>query len=110
MHAGSREAQPILLLGGAARTPCTASAFRKRQLCCPQAQAFISRRPLFLPPLVPILAHELRLELEMWVVMHEVLRTTARAKLMFDHLVAGLARYVSISVAPAGHDRRSAGQ
>lgn len=46
----------------------------------------------------------------MWVVMHEVLRTTARAKLMFDHLVAGLARYVSISVAPAGHDRRSAGQ
>ena len=62
------------------------------------------------PPLAPVLAHELRLELEMWVVMHEVLRTTARAKLMFDHLVAGLARYVSISVPPPGHDRQSAGQ
>ena len=37
------------------------------------------------------------MELEIWVVMHEVLRTTARAKLMFDQLVAGLAQYVSKS-------------
>ncbi|HTV52647.1 MAG TPA: LysR family transcriptional regulator, partial [Steroidobacteraceae bacterium] len=33
------------------------------------------------PPLVSILPRELRFELEMWVVMHEVLRTTARVKL-----------------------------
>ncbi|MGH8170694.1 MAG: LysR substrate-binding domain-containing protein, partial [Steroidobacteraceae bacterium] len=50
------------------------------------------------PPLVSILPRQVRLELEMWVVMHEVLRTTARAKLMFDHLAAGLARYVATSV------------
>lgn len=62
------------------------------------------------PPLVPLLPRELRLELEMWVVMHEVLRTTARAKLMFDHLVAGLTRYAATSVPPRGHDRRAASQ
>lgn len=49
------------------------------------------------PPLVSILPRELRLELEIWVVMHEVLRTTARVKLLFDHLVAGLTNYVSMS-------------
>jgi DNA-binding transcriptional LysR family regulator len=49
------------------------------------------------PPLVSILPRELRLELEIWVVMHEVLRTTPRVKLMFDHLVAGLTQYVSIA-------------
>jgi DNA-binding transcriptional LysR family regulator len=49
------------------------------------------------PPLVSILPQELHLELEIWVVMHEVLRTTARMKLLFDHLVAGLTRYVSTS-------------
>jgi len=54
------------------------------------------------PPLVSILPQALRLELEIWVVMHEVLRTTARVKLMFDHLVAGLTRYASRSSAP--HD------
>lgn len=52
------------------------------------------------PPLVSILPRELRLELEMWVVMHEVLRTTARVKLMFDHLVTGLTQYVSTSGGP----------
>jgi DNA-binding transcriptional LysR family regulator len=62
------------------------------------------------PPLVPILAREVRFELEMWVVMHEASRTTARARLMFDHLVAGLTRYASTSAPPPGHDGRSAGQ
>lgn len=52
------------------------------------------------PPLVSVLPRELRLELEIWVVMHEVLRTTARVKLMFDQLVAGLAQYVLKSVPP----------
>jgi DNA-binding transcriptional LysR family regulator len=54
------------------------------------------------PPLVSILPDALRLELEMWVVMHEVLRTTARVKLMFDHLVAGLTQYLSRSSPGAG--------
>lgn len=49
------------------------------------------------PPLISVLPQELRLELEIWVVMHEVLRTTARVKLMFDHLTAGLTRYVATS-------------
>jgi DNA-binding transcriptional LysR family regulator len=62
------------------------------------------------PPLVSILPQELRLELEIWVVMHEVLRTTARVKLMFDHLVAGLTKYAATSVPPHAHDRHSAGK
>jgi len=41
------------------------------------------------------------------VVMHEVLRTTARVKLMFDHLVAGLTQYAATSVAPHDRDRRA---
>ena len=60
------------------------------------------------PPLVPILPGELRLEMEMWVVMHEVLRTTTRVKLMFDHLIAGLTRYAATSVPPDNDDRRPA--
>ena len=60
------------------------------------------------PPLVAILPGALRFELEMWVVMHEVLRTTTRVKLMFDHLVAGLTRYAAMSVPPDGHDQRAA--
>jgi DNA-binding transcriptional LysR family regulator len=59
------------------------------------------------PPLVSILPREVRFELEMWVVMHEVLRTTARVRLMFDHLVAGLGRYVATSVPMHDHSRRS---
>jgi hypothetical protein len=52
------------------------------------------------PPLVSILPQALRLELEMWLVMHGVLRTTARVRLMFDHLIAGLTQYLSRSVPP----------
>lgn len=60
------------------------------------------------PPLVSILPRELRLDLEIWVVMHEVLRTTPRVKLMYDHLVAGLTQYVSTST-PSRADERHAG-
>lgn len=60
------------------------------------------------PPLVSILPRELRLDLEIWVVMHEVLRTTPRVKLMYDHLVAGLTQYVSTSI-PSRADERHAG-
>jgi DNA-binding transcriptional LysR family regulator len=45
------------------------------------------------PPLVAILPAEFRVELPIWVVMHEGLRTTIRMRLMFDHLVARLADY-----------------
>lgn len=57
------------------------------------------------PPLVAILPREVRLELEVWVVMHEVLRSTTRVRLIFDHLVAGLARYVAGCV--PGHGQGS---
>lgn len=52
------------------------------------------------PPLVSILPREMRLELDIWAVMHESSRSSLRIKLLFDHLVAGLARYVSTSVPP----------
>ena len=61
------------------------------------------------PPLVAILPRQIRMELEMWVVMHEVLRKTARVKLMFDHLVARLTQYVATSVPPAADAQLAAG-
>jgi DNA-binding transcriptional LysR family regulator len=47
--------------------------------------------------LVPVLPADLSVDLEMWVVMHEGLKTTARMRRMFDHLVAGLAAYARTS-------------
>ena len=47
------------------------------------------------PNLVPLLADQFRFELEVWVVMHEDLKTDRRMRLMFDHLVAGLKGYVA---------------
>jgi DNA-binding transcriptional LysR family regulator len=46
------------------------------------------------PALVPILADQLRVRLELWVVMHENLKKEQKVKLMFDHLVERLAKYV----------------
>lgn len=59
------------------------------------------------PPLVSILPRELRLDLEIWVVMHEVSRTNPRVKLLFDHLVAGLTQYIATSGIPRSDDRRA---
>ena len=53
------------------------------------------------PALVAILPQVVRFELEVWVVMHEALRKTARIKLMFDHLVAEMGAYVARSQEPA---------
>ncbi|HYM03035.1 MAG TPA: LysR family transcriptional regulator [Stellaceae bacterium] len=50
--------------------------------------------------LVPILHGVLRFELEMWLAMHEDLRTSRRVRLLFDHLAAGLAAYAQLR-APA---------
>jgi DNA-binding transcriptional LysR family regulator len=55
------------------------------------AQAPIARRD---PQLVPVLEDYFRYEMEVWVAMHEDLRTSRRMRLMFDWLVEGLGEYV----------------
>ena len=47
------------------------------------------------PDLVPVLTAEFSFDLEVWVVMHEDLKASRRMRLMFDHLVEGLGRYVA---------------
>jgi DNA-binding transcriptional LysR family regulator len=47
--------------------------------------------------LVPVLTDQFFWDLEVWVCMHEDLRATRRMRLMFDHLVNGLASYVAAS-------------
>jgi DNA-binding transcriptional LysR family regulator len=46
------------------------------------------------PNLIAVLPDVLRFELEIWLTMHEDLRTTRRIRLLFDHLAEGLERYV----------------
>ena len=46
------------------------------------------------PDLVPVLEGQFRYELEVWVAMHEDLKTSRRMRLMFDWLVEGLGQYV----------------
>jgi DNA-binding transcriptional LysR family regulator len=57
---------------------------------CP-CQPQIARRD---PNLVPLLTDQFGFELEVWVVMHEDLKTDRRMRLLFDHLVDGLKTYV----------------
>lgn len=47
--------------------------------------------------LVPILTGQFHFDLEVWVAMHEDLKTNRRMRLMFDHLVEGLSGYVRAS-------------
>jgi len=54
-------------------------------------QVTIARRD---PDLVPVLEDQFRLEMEIWVAMHEDLKTSRRMRLMFDWLVEGLGEYV----------------
>lgn len=49
------------------------------------------------PPLVSILPQEVRFELDIWIVMHEALRKTARIRMMFDHLVTSFTQYAARS-------------
>ena len=44
--------------------------------------------------LLPVLHEAICLPLEMWLVMHEDLRTSRRVRLMYEHLAQGLTRYV----------------
>jgi len=60
-------------------------------------QHAIARRD---PALVPVLPRVFAFRLEMWLAMHEDLRTTRRVRLVFDHLVPALERYALIK-APA---------
>jgi DNA-binding transcriptional LysR family regulator len=46
------------------------------------------------PELVPVLAKAIRFELEVWVAMHEDMRSTGRVRLLFAHLAAGLSTFV----------------
>jgi hypothetical protein len=44
--------------------------------------------------LVAVLPNAIQYALEIWLVMHEKLKTTRRVRLLFDHLAAGLTDYV----------------
>lgn len=46
------------------------------------------------PDLVPVLTGKLNFELDVWVVMHEDLKTSRRMRLMFDHLAEEMTAYV----------------
>ena len=53
--------------------------------------------------LAPVLANAFRFDLEMWVVMHEDLRTSRRVRLLYDHLAEALSPYAGEPVArPSG--------
>lgn len=47
------------------------------------------------PDLVPVLADKVNFELDVWIAMHEDLKTSLRMRLMFDHLAAELGAYVA---------------
>jgi DNA-binding transcriptional LysR family regulator len=47
------------------------------------------------PNLVPLLEDQFGFDLEVWVVMHEDLKTDRRLRLLFDHLVGSLKTYVA---------------
>lgn len=54
--------------------------------------AAIARRD---PDLLPLLAKHFKVELEMWIVMHNELKRISRMRLMFDHLALNLAQYAA---------------
>jgi DNA-binding transcriptional LysR family regulator len=49
------------------------------------------------PDLVHVLAHAFRFDMEVWVAMHEDLKSSLRMRLMFDALVEGMQAYVAES-------------
>jgi len=54
-------------------------------------QQNIARR---FPELVPVLAKAIRFELELWIAMHEDMRSTTRVRTLFDDLAVGLTAFV----------------
>jgi DNA-binding transcriptional LysR family regulator len=59
-------------------------------------QTGIARRD---PDLLPLLTKQFKVEMEIWIVMHNDLRLSSRMRSMFDHLAAGLAEYAAYSEA-----------
>jgi DNA-binding transcriptional LysR family regulator len=54
--------------------------------------AGIARRD---PDLLPLLSKQFKVELEIWIVMHNELKRISRMRLMFDHLALHLAQYAA---------------
>jgi DNA-binding transcriptional LysR family regulator len=46
------------------------------------------------PDLLPVLQGQFRFDMEVWVAMHEDLKTSRRMRLMFDWLAEGLGEYL----------------
>jgi DNA-binding transcriptional LysR family regulator len=44
--------------------------------------------------LVPVLGKDIRFELEIWIAMHEDMKSTTRVRMLFNHLGAGLSAFV----------------
>jgi DNA-binding transcriptional LysR family regulator len=55
-------------------------------------QAGIARRDL---DLLPLLSQQFKVDMEIWIVMHNDLRRTSRLRLMFDHLALSLAQFAA---------------
>jgi DNA-binding transcriptional LysR family regulator len=47
------------------------------------------------PDLLPLLGKQFKVELEIWIVMHNELKRISRMRLMFDHLALNLAQYAA---------------
>jgi DNA-binding transcriptional LysR family regulator len=47
------------------------------------------------PDLLPLLGKQFKVELEIWIVMHNELKRISRMRLMFDHLAVNLAQYAA---------------
>jgi DNA-binding transcriptional LysR family regulator len=47
------------------------------------------------PELLPLLSKQFKVELEIWIVMHNELKRISRMRLMFDHLALNLAQYAA---------------
>ncbi len=52
------------------------------------------------PDLVPVVPDEIRFELEMWLCMHEDLKTSRRVRLLYDHLAEELGAMISQACRP----------
>ena len=47
------------------------------------------------PELLPLLHKQLKIDIEIWIVMHSDLRRSSRMRSMFDHLASGFAQYAA---------------
>jgi DNA-binding transcriptional LysR family regulator len=56
-------------------------------------QAGIARRD---PNLLPLLSKQFKVDMEIWIVMHNDLKRISRMRLMFDHLAISLAQFAAL--------------